>query len=385
MRILIVHSTYRSGAASGENQVVNDEARLLHDAGHEVVVFDPTPQVEGTVALLRAARDVIWSREAARVVRSLIRENHVDIVHCHNILTGLSPSVVWAAKSQDVATVMTLHNYRMMCLPGTFLRDGKVCELCLGRIPWRGARFSCYQGSAAASAVLGSSVSVHRGISTFDRIDRFLAVSRFLREKHIEAGLAEDRIEVKPNFAWPLTRSIGGGDYFLYMGRLAPEKGVATLLECWRDVRDVRLLVVGDGPAGNDLRRSAPASVQFLGTMPHSRVGELLRGARGLMVPSLWYEGAPRSILEAFAAGVPVLASRIGALPEVVTEGISGLLVEPGDPRAWVEAVQRMADDAFALRLGQGAFDTYERLYTPETALKQLEDVYEQVLGSHRS
>jgi glycosyltransferase involved in cell wall biosynthesis len=298
----------------------------------------------------------------------------------------LSPSILWAAKSEDVATVITLHNYRMMCLPGTFLRDGKVCELCLGRIPWRGARFSCYRASAAASAVLATSVSIHRAISTFDRIDRFLAVSRFLRDKHIEAGLSEDRIEVKPNFAWPLKRSIGGerGDYFLYMGRLAPEKGVATLLECWRRLRDVPLLVVGDGPAGNDLRRSAPPSVQFLGTVPHSRVGELLPGARALMVPSLWYEGAPRSILEAFAAGVPVLASRIGALPEVVTEGTSGLLVDPGDPRAWVKAVQRVADDAFALRLAQGALDTYERLYTPETALKQLEDVYERVLGGHR-
>ena len=120
MRILIVHSRYRSGSASGENQVVEDEARLLRDGGHEVVVHSPTPQVESRADVLRAARDAIWSRESVRDVKTLNRKHHFDIVHCHNILTGLSPSVLWAAKSEGIPAIMTLHNYRMMCLPGTF-------------------------------------------------------------------------------------------------------------------------------------------------------------------------------------------------------------------------------------------------------------------------
>ena len=385
MRILIVHSRYRSGSASGENQVVEDEARLLRDGGHEVVVHSPTPQVESRADVLRAARDAIWSRESVRDVKTLNRTHHFDIVHCHNILTGLSPSVLWAAKSEGIPTVMTLHNYRLMCLPGTFLRDGKVCEACLGRVPWRGARYSCYRESAAASTVLGTSVSMHRMASTFDAVELFLAVSSFVKEKHIQGGLSRDRIEVKPNFSWPLARSKRPGDYFLYMGRLAPEKGVATLLEAWNRLNDVQLLVVGDGPAGDDLRRKVPSSARFLGTVPHSRIGELLSGARALMVPSLWYEGAPRSILEAFSAGVPVLASRIGALPEVVSESVSGLLVEPGDSEAWLDAVRKMEDDRLALQLAEGAHDTYERLYTPEIALRQLEGAYRRVLVNKKA
>jgi glycosyltransferase involved in cell wall biosynthesis len=382
MKILIVHSRYRSGPASGENQVVEDEARLLREGGHHVVVHSHLPEAAGAADLVRAARDAVWSRKAADAVRNLIRADRPDVVHCHNVLTGMSPSVIRAAQSEGVPVVMTLHNYRLMCLPGTFLREGKVCEACLGRIPWRGARFSCYRGSRPASMVLGLSLSMHRAISTFDSIDLFLAVSNFLKEKHLQAGIPENRIHVKPNFAWPIERSSEPGKYFLYIGRLAPEKGLATLLEAWRELRDLRLLIAGDGPDAAELRRHAPPSVEFLGTVPHSQIGSLLKGARALMVPSLWYEGAPRSILEAYSGGVPVLASRIGALPEVVCDSVSGQLIDPVDTNTWVEAVRSLADDDFRQRLSVGAHRTYERLYTPQIALQKLEDVYKRVLSS---
>jgi glycosyltransferase involved in cell wall biosynthesis len=381
MRVLIIHSRYRSGPASGENQVVDDEARLLQDGGHDVVVHSRTPEVRRATDLVRAGRDAVWSRDDANALRDLIRVHHPDIVHCHNVLTGMSPSIIRASRTEGVPVVMTLHNYRLMCLPGTFLRDGKVCEACLGHIPWRGVRYRCYRGSRPASIALGLSLSVHRMLSTFDSINLFLAVSRFLRDKHIEAGIPANRIQAKANFAWPVERSTGPGEYFLYIGRLAPEKGVASLLDAWKHLSGTRLIVAGDGPQAAELRERAPASVEFLGTVPHSEVRDLLKGARALMVPSLWYEGAPRSILEAYSAGVPVLASGIGALPEVVQDSISGRLVDPADPGAWVKAVRSMADDDFRQALSAGARQTYERFYRPEIALRTLEDVYKGVLA----
>ena len=383
MRILIVHSRYRSGAASGENQVVSDEVRLLQEAGHDVAVLDPAPEDERGLQLLRAAKDVVWSSRSARDIRKLLRIHSPDVVHYHNVLTGLSPTVLRAALHEKVPAVMTLHNYRLMCLPGTFLRAGHPCELCSGKVPWPGVRFSCYRGSKGASGVLAASLVLHRRIGSFEAIDRYLAVSDFLRSKHIEGGVRPDRIEVKPNFSWRVPKAQEVGDYFLFLGRLAPEKGVDTLMEAWAGLSEIKLVVAGDGPSHQDLRQKAPSSVEFLGTINHDEVGSLLAGARALLVPSIWYEGAPRSILEAYSAGVPVLASRIGALPEVVDDNVSGHLVAPGDAGAWREAVVKMGDSALVRQLGAGASSLYESLYTPEQGLSRLERVYEEVIAEH--
>ena len=381
MRILIVHSRYRSGPASGENQVVSDEVRLLEEAGHDVAVLDPVPEDERGLQLLRAAKDVVWSSGSVSDIRTLLRIHSPDVVHYHNVLTGLSPAVLREALNEKVPAVMTLHNYRLMCLPGTFLRAGHPCELCLGKAPWPGVRFSCYRGSKGASGVLATSLVLHRRFGSFEAIDRYLAVSDFLRSKHIEGGVQPERIEVKPNFTWRVPKAQEVGDYFLFLGRLAPEKGVDTLMEAWSGLSEIKLVVAGDGPSSQELRQKAPSSVEFLGTVNHNEVASLLAGARALLVPSIWYEGAPRSILEAYSAGVPVLASRIGALPEVVDDDVSGQLVPPGNAGAWRDAIERMSDSTLAKRLGEGASSIYERLYTPEQGLARLERVYAEVIG----
>lgn len=381
MRILIVHSRYRSGPASGENQVVSDEVRLLEEAGHDVAVLDPVPEDQRGLQLLRAAKDVVWSSGSVRDIRTLLRIHSPDVVHYHNVLTGLSPAVLREALNEKVPAVMTLHNYRLMCLPGTFLRAGHPCELCSGKAPWPGVRYSCYRGSKGASGVLATSLVLHRRLGSFEAIDRYLAVSDFLRTKHVEGGVRPDRIEVKPNFSWRVPKAQEVGDYFLFLGRLAPEKGVDTLMEAWSGVSEIKLVVAGDGPSSQELQQKAPSSVEFLGTVNHNEVGSLLAGARALLVPSIWYEGAPRSILEAYSAGVPVLASRIGALPEVVEDDVSGQLAPPGDAGAWRDAIERMSDSTLAKRLGEGASSIYERLYTPEQGLARLERVYAEVIS----
>lgn len=379
MRVLILHSRYLSGPVSGENRVVDDEARLLREAGHEVHVWTPSPEAFGPLDRYRVAAGAVWSHEAVRDVRELLRLHRPEVVHCHNLFPMLSPAVL-RATNREAAVVLTLHNYRLLCLPASFLRGGKVCEACLGRLPWRGVVYGCYRGSRAASGALATSIALHRALRTFDQVDLFLAPSRFLRDKHLEAGFPASRMLVKPNFAHQGSVRRGAGEYFLYAGRLSPEKGVATLLRAWRGMT-APLLVVGDGPDAAPLRGQAPPHVNFCGQVSGDRATELLAGARALLIPSIWYEGMPRIVLEAYAAGVPVIASRVGALPEILDEGVTGLLVPPHDTDAWTRAVERLRNDSESEALGAGARRLWLERYTPEQALIALEEAYERALA----
>jgi glycosyltransferase involved in cell wall biosynthesis len=366
MRIVLLHSRYLSGDLSGENRVVDDEAALLEHAGHEVVTFMPSARVEaGPVAL---ARNAIWSSSAVRRVRRLVDEFRPDVLHVHSLFPALSPAVLRV----PAPVVMTLHNARLLCLPATLLRDGQSCEACIGRVPWRGLVHACYRGSRPASATMAASLTLHRAIRTLDGVTLFLAVSEFVRSRHVAAGIEPSRIRVKPSFVHPGSRRVGPGGPFLVIGRLTQEKGVDTLLRAWGEWP---LEIIGDGEERRALERLAPSSVSFLGAIPGSEVSDALTRARALLIPSR-SEGLPRVVIEAFAAGVPVIASRVGGLPELVEHSVSGLLVGVDDGDGWRAAVGRLTDDAESIRLGDGAFRTWRERHSPECGLRALELAY---------
>lgn len=379
MRILTVHNPYSSGPVSGENRVVENEARLLREHGHHVRRWEPTPAGVSGLRLVATGATAVWSLQAAKELRRQVERHRAELIHCHNLFPSLSPSVLRAAHVDGVPAVMTLHNYRLLCLPATFVRDHRICEDCLGRFPWRGVRHRCYRNSILASGALAASHTLHRLAGTYDRVDLFLAVSSFLKGKHVEAGWRAEAIRVKPNFAWAAKRREGPGDYFAYVGRLTAEKGVETLLDVWRDIR-AKLLIVGDGPDAARLREIAPTGVEFTGAVPGSEVPALLARARALLVPSRWYEGAPAVIPEAYAAGVPVIAADIGGVAEGVIDGESGFLVGAGGTPAWADAVTRLQDDRECRRLGDGAFALWRSRYSPETGIQELEAAYRAAL-----
>lgn len=378
MRVLIAHSWYLSGSVSGENRVVEDQAALLRDGGHEVRVWAPSAE---QVSTAQAGLGTVWSRSASKTMRRLTVDFKPDVVHVHNLFPMLSPAVLRAVGPCPI--VMTLHNYRYMCLPGTLFRNGAVCEDCLDRIPWRGVVHRCYRDSVAGSAALATSLTAHRAIGSFARVDLFLAVSAWMKRKHEEAGLPGARVEVQTNFAHPTEVRRGPGRYFLYAGRLAPEKGVDMLVGSWHEEL-APLVVVGDGPEIDRLRAMATPNVEFRGAMAGAAMPGVLRDARALVVPSRWYEGAPRSIIEAYAASVPAIVSRIGSLPENVHDGVSGVLLPPEDAAAWIAAAERLMNDAESERLGRGAHAVWQETHTPEHALKRLESAYARVIRSMR-
>jgi len=228
--------------------------------------------------------------------------------------------------------------------------------------------------------VLATSLTLHRIAGSYDRVALFLPVSEFVRRKHLEAGFSPQRLLVKPNFSWPMPRREGPGEVFLYLGRLSPEKGVETILRAWRPGHGT-LLVGGSGPEEGRLRAMAPPRVVFLGDLDGSVVPGLLQRARALLLPSIGYEGQPRVVLEAYAAGVPVLASDVGGLPELVEDGRSGFLLPSGEPEAWTAAMQKLLADQEAVRLGQRGWRLWKERFSPERGLESLEGAYQRAIG----
>jgi glycosyltransferase involved in cell wall biosynthesis len=375
VRILILHSRYLSAEVSGENRVVDDETQLLRDAGHDVQVWSPSPSELRGVGLVRTGARAIWWHQAAREVRDRVRRWRFDVVHCHNLFPMFSPAVIASAREAGATVLVTLHNHRLICLPASLRRNGRDCEDCVGKIPWRGVVHRCYRDSTLGSGVLAGALTFHRAAGTFDDVDLYLAVSDFVREKHLRAGFAPGRMRVKPNFAPPALRREGAGDSFLYVGWLSPGKGPDRLVREW-PASAGKLVVVGDGPQAAELRQAASPQVEFAGAVGPAEVGSYLRRARALLVPSRVPDSAPRVVLEAYAAGVPVVASDVGGLPELVEHDATGFLVGPGRPLGWSEAIERLLDDGESERLGAGAHDLWAARFTPEHAVEGLLDAY---------
>jgi len=380
MRVLMVHNAYQQ--RGGEDSVVESEVALLRQHGHEVHVYERHNDEVGQTPKWQLAAGTVWSSRTVRDVQALIAGFKPDVMHVHNTMPLVSPSVYWAAQKLGVPVVQTLHNFRLLCPQAMFVREGRVCEDCLGKVPWRGVLHKCYRGSRIQSAVMAGMLTTHRVLGTFaTKVDKFIALNEFCRAKMIEGGLDGDRISVKPNFVdWqPAPRwdqRVGG----LYLGRLTPEKGVDVLLRALVRQPSLRVRVVGGGPMAEVV--AGASGVDYLGFLPLTEIWGHLSTASYMVVPSVWYEGFPRTIVEAFASGVPVIASRLGSLAEVVTDGKTGLLFNPGDDEdlaaklAWAESHPQAM-----IRMGQAAREEYEARYTPERNCAELIEIYRSAMA----
>ena len=385
-RIVQLHTRYRE--PGGEDQVVAAEKRLLEEAGVEVeqIIFDNAELHESRSPIgdLRLAAGAVWSRASERRVRTALRAHRAQVMHVHNTFVAASPSVYAAAMGEGVPVVQTLHNYRLICPAATAYRDGHPCTDCVGRaIPWPAVVHACYRGSRAQSLSIAATIAIHRGLGTFaHRIDAYLALSEFQRGLLVRGGVPAERIRVLPNFLEP---DPGVGDEarsgLLYVGRLSEEKGLRTLLRAVA-IEPGEIRVAGDGPLAPLVRESAAAGrIQYLGTLDRPAVLNELRHAIALVVPSEWFEGLPMVLLEAFATGTPVIASEIGSLGELVEDGVSGLLVAPGDPEALAGRMRFARDHRGEMgQFGANARLVYETRYRGAAHLAALLATYEEVM-----
>jgi glycosyltransferase involved in cell wall biosynthesis len=387
-RVLQIHTRYRQ--AGGEDQVVVAEKRLLEEAGVDVgqVIFDNADlrESESLASDVRLAAAAIWSRSAEQRVREAILSHRPQVIHVHNTFSAASPSVYHAATALQVPVVQTLHNYRPVCPSATAFRDGHPCTDCVGRrIQWPGVLHACVRGSRAQSFVAAATIAFHRSRGTYARgIAEYIALTDFQRNLMIEGGLPAARIRVIPNHLEPdpgFRSEPRAG--VLFVGRLTIEKGVAVLLRASSAAPGL-VSIAGNGPLERPVQQAVAAGhVTYRGLLGHSTLVETVRHAIALVVPSIWFEGFPLVVLEAFAAGTPVIASRIGSLQEVVRDGETGLLVEPGNPDELAERIRWASDHAEEMRqMGLRARERYERLYRGATHAAALLDCYARVIES---
>jgi glycosyltransferase involved in cell wall biosynthesis len=374
---LVVHNYYQQ--PGGEDQVFANESALLAERGHRLIRYsDHNNRIEaGNIA---TAGGAVWNQHSYRALRELVRNHRPDVAHFHNTFPLISPAGYYAVRSQGVPVVQTLHNYRLICPGATLFRGGGPCEDCIDRRSFTPALVhGCYRDNRAATAGVATMLTIHRAQGTWQRaIDVYIALSEFARRKFIEGGLPADRIVVKPNFlardpAPSRHASDGSRGYALFAGRISEEKGVRTLAQAWARVGEIPLVVAGDGP----LKLEWPAGVKVLGKVSPNDVLELMRGARVLVFPSSCYECAPMTIIEAFACGLPVIASNLGSVPEFVTHGRNGLLFTVNDADDLAQQVRWAFDHpAQLLSMGAAARREYEEKYTSDRNYRLLMDVY---------
>jgi glycosyltransferase involved in cell wall biosynthesis len=382
VRILILHNRYQ--VSGGEDVAVAAEHKLLLARGHEVSLIEAdNDAIVGTWAKIGTALATPYNPARRRWIAGEVRRTGAQIVHVHNFFPRFSPSVLDGAAEAGAGVVQTLHNYRTICANGLLLRGGVICEACVGRVGWPAISHGCYRGSAAGSAAVVAMQQVARQGNIWDRPGRrLIALTDFARDKLVSGGLPAGRIVVKPNFidmaepaATPDTRAS-----ILFVGRLSREKGVDTLVDAARLLPHIAFTVIGSGPDEERLRAAAPGNMTFAGALPNVAVRAAMARALALVMPSIWYEGFPMTVLEAFAAGTPVIAARIGSLPEIVAKG-AGLLFTPGDPSSLSAAIaQLLSDTSAAAHMGRAGQERASTLYGPSANALQLEAIYTSVL-----
>ncbi len=382
MKILVIHNHYQR--PGGELVAVQAQVALLERHGHQVVPWfrhnDAIAQFGPLARALFFPRTVFAAR-VYQVGLDLVRRERPDVAHVHNVFPLLSPAVYWGLKAARVPVVQTIHNFRLLCPNGLFYTRGRICERCKLGNTLHAARWRCYRDSYALSGLYALSVGLHRRLGTFARIDRFVALTRFAADKLVEGGVARpEQISVLGNFLPdPLPEPLGTRrPWVVFMGRLSAEKGLDTLVEAAARVPELQFKIVGDGPERGRVegRTRGLANVEVVGHVAGPAKWEWLRQARAVVVPSLWYEHFPYSILEAMSCATPVVASRLGSLPELVEDGVSGLLFEPGRSEDLARKLSWCVDANRAAALGQAARRTVEERWSATRHHDELMRIY---------
>jgi glycosyltransferase involved in cell wall biosynthesis len=402
VKVLLVNKFFFP--AAGAETVALQTADLLRDAGHEVVPFAmdhpnslATPWSKhfakrreynvGSVAN-RAADGLasIYSLEARRKLRRLLEEVSPDVAHLHNVYHQLSLSILDELKRARVPVVMTLHDYKAVCPNYQLLAPDGLCTRCLGGAYWNAVAHRCIKGSYTGSAIAALEAYLNRFRRQYDKVDLFVSPSQFLADMLYRAGFASERVTVIPNaVAQELaTKTTRERPRFVFAGRLSEEKGLNVLLKAASLLRsDASIVICGDGPLREHVERVVTLEglpVELKGFVPPSEARALIGTARALVLPSIWYENCPMSILEAAAKGTPTIGSRLGGVPELVVDRSTGLLVDRGDPVKLAEAIDELAEDApFAQRLGEGALDLITQRHAPSDFLQRTLAAYVRV------
>jgi len=381
--VLVIHNRYLE--PGGEDEVVRSEVALLRRQGHRVLQYVRDNRDIADFSRLRRASLVVtttWDRDSYNEICALIQQEKPEVAHCHNLFPLLSPSVYYACAAEGIPVVQTVHNYRLLCPGGNFFRNGSICDDCRGNLARSMVR-GCYHGSRGQTTSLTLMLGIHRALGTWvDKVTTYIAPSEFCRSKLIEGGISARKIAVKPHFVSEMSAPKSAfGDYAVFVGRLSEEKGILPLLEMWRGLKEIPLVIVGSGPLEKAARRRADdipgCTIRFTGHLPREQALSWIHAARFLVAPSRCYETFGLAVLEAMACGVPAIVPRHGALRELVCNRRTGLIVDLEDPEAWPGVIHwAWSHPLETWEMGRAAHSHCLDHYSVDANYQQLMDLY---------
>lgn len=381
-KILIVHNYYQ--ISGGEDTVVANEKKMLEDHGHEVILYTRSNSEIKTMSGLKKAillLITVFNYRTYKEIKRLIRKEKIQIVHVHNTLTLISPSVYYAACSCKVPVVQTMHNFRMLCPAGVFYRDGYICEDCMRAGLWCAIRYGCYRGSRIQTCVCVISTIIHRMTGIYGKIN-YICLTEFNKAKLLQLKqIQEDRVFIKPNFTYTCKVEHYAKNYYLYMGRIEEIKGIRMLLEAFTALPDQRLVLVGTGSELEALKEKSThyGNITFKGFLQREELNQVLAGAKAVIVTSQWYETFGMVVVEAFSHHVPVIVGDIGNAASLVDDGINGIKFRYNSVEALRQAVARF-EGMNAEAMGQAAYKKYLEEFSEEKNYHDIEVIYQNVV-----
>ena len=408
MKILIANTFhYMRG---GDSRHAFGLARLLRSEGHEVIPFamhhpqnvksefsryfvteiDYQQMLNnlGLIAGIRVFGRSIYSREAKQKIEKLIEETKPDLAHLQNIRYHLTPSIIFALKKKGIPIIWTLHDYDLLCPNSLFLSNGHICEKCKGFKYYNVVINRCKKGSLSASFMAAIESYAQRVLGVYALVDKFITPSAFLKNKLVEFGFDKTKIINIPNFIEidTIKPHYDHKDYFLYFGRISEEKGLKVLIEAVKGIPNGKLLIVGEGPTRKELETYAglvdSLNIHFLGFKTGNELKRIVEDAMFVVLPSIWYENFPYAILEAFASGKPVIASSIGGIPELIQNGVNGLLFEPGNAEDLREKILFLLTNRDIIgQLGKAAVETIRQEFNSSNHYEKTWEIYRKILS----
>lgn len=381
-KVLIVHNYYQ--IPGGEDAVVENERNLLLDNGHEVVLYtrhNDEIKSRRILGKLLLPFETIFSFKTYKEVKKKIRTEKIDIVHVHNTLPLVSPSVYYAARHCKVPVVQTIHNFRLLCPGATLARDNNICEECIEKSLISAIKHRCYRGSIKHSLIVVITLGVHRLIGTYKKIDRYISLTEFNKNKI--ANLVDDtKIFVKPNFVYDKKEKFEyeNCEYFLYIGRIDKTKGVEFLLNSWKELKEYKLIIAGSGPyekeAHEFIKKNGLNNVIMLGHVSKEEVNKLIDKCRAVVVTSQWYEPFGMVVIEAFERGKTVVAGNIGALSSIVIDSYNGILFEYNNKDEFIEKINTLQSDELVYNLSKAARESYTKNYNESINYQMILKIY---------
>jgi len=386
MKILILHNRYK--VSGGEESVVASEAQLLKEKGHDVILYELSNSRIAQEMIFKKIflpLRIIWSLSAYRQVRKLLRKQKPDIVHVHNTFFIMSPSVYYACRDERIPVVQTLHNYRFICPLGTLYRQGKICRECLDKGIFSSLKYNCGSKPVFWKMAMLPALKLHYMNNTFKKmIDTYIVLSDFSRVQFERSGFDSGKIKTKPNFiSFDPGFSSETKEYALYVGRFSPEKGVDSLVKAWEGIDFLPLKIIGRGDCKrlSDYALAHSINVEFLGEKNNDEVFSYLKKAHFLIVPSLCNENFPRIIVEAFACGIPVLASDNGALSVIIKNRQTGMLFNPLDKEDLISKIKFLKENnSMVKKMGENARGEFLANYTADKNYEMLISIYNETL-----